>query len=238
MWRMKKTYSTSVNAGGRKDRHIRKPTHTHRISLAEGDRKDGHIRRHIHHLYLTEGARKSWFHMKNWFLTERTRPNLDEYLRIAFAIHPLQYVSFMPNHDFQAPSAEGNVLTCVMKISMAPLTLIEGRVCTCVFIGNLEKLEPKISIQTIFFLQRFFFFKLKQFVRRCSLIVETYFETIFIFGKKLFEDCILIVNKQPRSRFRPCWRISSGGIVQFIITLKATTKTDVQLLYMTEENRY
>ena len=34
------------------------------------------------------------------------------------------------------------------------------------------------------------------------------------------------VKNSSHDRFRPCWRVSSGGIIQFIIILRAMTKTE------------
>ena len=74
------------------------------------------------------------------------------------------------------------------KAFRGTLTPREGRVCICVFMRNLEKFESKISIHTIFSSHRFFFSKLKQFLRKCSPIVKTYFETILVSGKNFLED--------------------------------------------------
>jgi len=212
--------------------------HTAHLYLTEGAQQYGHIRRHIHSTSLS--LRMLGNHDSTW-KTDFLLNELDQIWMNIFELL-LQFIHY------------NMCLSCRITIFKHPQ---QKEMCWRVWWRFLWHLHPhgrtrvyicidrksrEIGTKNInsndFFLTEIFFSKLKQFLRRCSLIVETYFETIFIFGKKLFEGCILIVNKQPRSRFRPCWRISSGGIVQFIITLKATTKTDVQLLYMTEENRY
>jgi len=82
---------------------------------------------------------------------------------------------------------------CVIKISVAPSPA--GKMC--VYLCNYVK-SRKIRVKYInsrdFFLTEIFFSNLKQFVRTCSPIVKTYFETILLLHKKFFKDRILIAK--------------------------------------------
>jgi hypothetical protein len=83
---------------------------------------------------------------------------------------------------------------CVIKISVAPSP--SGKdACVYVYLCEISKNSSQKYQFIWFFSHRdFFFSKLKQYLRRCSSIVRTYFETTLLFDKKFFKDRIWIAT--------------------------------------------
>ena len=162
--------------------------YTH-VSLIEGATRI--FITHISTYLSAEGARKSWFRMKNrfligWIVNEKIQSFSTQF----GAVRPRTNLFFMWNHNFRASSAERYVLMYAIQVSVAPWPS-RNDVYVFVYLCEISKNSSTIyQFKRLFFVTEIFFSKLEQFVRTCSLIVNRTCVSGY-----LTKDKMLILNR-------------------------------------------